>query len=45
MSKMPSTNFVIPAQAGVQEAPNELDSRMRGNDSGAVVLPKIGALL
>ena len=45
MSKMPSTNFVIPAHAGTQKAPNELDSRIRGNDGCADGLANIGALL
>ena len=37
--------LVIPAHAGTQKAPNELDSRIRGNDGDADVLANIGAVL
>ena len=35
----------VPAHAGTQQADNNLDSRMRGNDDGTEVLAKITALL
>lgn len=41
----PPPPLVVPAHAGTQNAPNELDSRIRGNDGSTDVLAKIGALL
>jgi len=41
----PPPPLVVPAQAGTQKAPNELDSRIRGNDGCPDVLAKIGGLL
>ena len=37
--------LVVPADAGTQKVPNELDSRIRGNDGGADMQAKIEALL